>query len=453
MRRDRGYFLLFALAALALRLLFFWKLRLVQGDSLVYGDLAKNLIQHHAYGFSESGGIRPTLIRLPGYPAFLALVWLFAGVEHYDAVMLVQIALDVATCFVVAALAFELAGGRAARWAFALTALCPFLANYAATPLTETLEVFFTALAFYCAARACRAADDLRWWSGCGAAVAACILLRPDGGLVLAALGVYFAVRLARTVEKKRVFAAGVLVALFALAPLAPWALRNWRVFHVFEPLAPKSASDPGEVVTYGYIGWLKTWVAEFSDVYEFAWPVAGAELDEDNLPARAWDSPQQRDRTIELIEEYNDDEHVLEPELDAKFAALARERIAGHRFRYYVGLPALRLADMWLRPRTEALPVEARWWDFELDPRDAAISIAYGVLNLLYLAAAALGVLTRRVRLGWLLILFVVLRSALLWTVDGPESRYTLECFPVLLVFAAAWLARESGVATPAAE
>lgn len=440
---------MFTLAALALRLFFFWKFRFVQGDSLVYGDLAKNLIQHHAYGFSEAGGVRPTLIRLPGYPAFLALVWLFAGMEHYHAVMFVQIALDVATCFVVAALAFELAGERAARWAFALAALCPFLANYAATPLTETPEIFFTALAFYCAARARRAADDLRWWSGCGAAVAACLLLRPDGGLVLAALAVYFAVRLARAAEKRRVLVAGALVAAFALAPLAPWALRNWRVFHVVQPLAPKSAADPDEVVTWGYIGWLKTWVAEFADVEEFAWPVAGHELDLDALPQRAADSPEQRARTLALLDEYNDNEYEIEPGLDAKFAALARERIAAHPLRYYVWLPTVRLADMWLRPRTEALPLEAHWWDFRRDAHDAGISLAYGVLNLFYLSAALAGAITRRLRLGWLLILFVVLRSALLWTIEGPESRYTLECFPVVLVFAAAWLGRES---TPAA-
>ena len=36
---------------------------------------------------------------------------------------------------------------RAAKAAFMLAALCPFLANYAAAALTETLEIFFTALA------------------------------------------------------------------------------------------------------------------------------------------------------------------------------------------------------------------------------------------------------------------------------------------------------------------
>jgi hypothetical protein len=34
-----------------------------------------------------------------------------------------------------------------------------------------------------------------------------------------------------------------------------------------------------------------------------------------------------------------------------------------------------------------------------------------------------------------------VVLRCALLWTLDNSEPRYTLECFPVVILLAAmAW-------------
>ena len=34
---------------------------------------------------------------------------------------------------------------------------------------------------------------------------------------------------------------------LLALAPFAIWTARNQRVFHVFQPLAPRYATDPGE--------------------------------------------------------------------------------------------------------------------------------------------------------------------------------------------------------------
>ncbi len=55
-----------------------------------------------------------------------------------------------------------------------------------------------------------------------------------------------------------------------------------------------------------------------------------------------------------------------MTPELDARFAALAAARIQSAPLRYYLWLPALRIADMWLRPRTELLPSDPRWWEFD---------------------------------------------------------------------------------------
>jgi 4-amino-4-deoxy-L-arabinose transferase-like glycosyltransferase len=441
LRRHRIFFLIVAAAALALRLAFFWKLRFVQGDSFIYGDYAKNLLLHHTLGFSDDGGVVPSLIRLPGYPAFLAFIWMFTGVDHYNAIMFVQIAVDLCTCFLIAALALELAGERAARWAFLLAALCPFFGNAAATPLTETLAIFFTTLTFYCAARACRAQDSMRWWAACGGAVGAGMLLRPDGGLLLAALGAYFAVRIWRTPHKQRVFLAGTLVAAVALAPLVPWTIRNWRIFHLVQPLAPRYANDPGEFAPFGYYDWTRTWLVDYVSVEDFSWPIPGEEIDPGKLPPRACDSADQCRRTQALFAAYNR-EFRLTPEIDAGFAALARERSQGHFFRQHVQLPVMRAADMWLRPRTEMLPLDNHWWDYENDPRDSLIGIALGILNLFYLVCAAMGIATRHVQLAALMLTWVIFRTMLLGTLESTETRYTLECFPVVFVFAAAWLA-----------
>jgi len=54
---------------------------------------------------------------------------------------------------IVADLARRTVSERAARSAFVLAALCRSSRNYAAAVLTETLEIFFTALALDCAAR------------------------------------------------------------------------------------------------------------------------------------------------------------------------------------------------------------------------------------------------------------------------------------------------------------
>jgi len=51
---------------------------------------------------------------------------------------------------------------------------------------------------------------------------------------------------------------------LMALAPFAVWTAANWQVFHVFQPLAPRLANDPGEDSYPGWQRWVKTWCLDF---------------------------------------------------------------------------------------------------------------------------------------------------------------------------------------------
>ena len=46
----------------------------------------------------------------------------------------------------------------------------------------------------------------------------------------------------------------------------------------------------------------------------------------------------------------------------------------------------------MWLRPRTELFPSDPRWWEFNDDGRWLAVSLGFGLINLLYVALAAAG-------------------------------------------------------------
>src|SRR6185437_16269012 len=112
---------------LLLRLLFIFRFPEVVTDSFVYGDIAKNWLQHGIYGLSGPDEISPTYIRLPGYPAFLAAVFAIFGMEHYRAVLALQVVVDVGTCFLIADMARRLVSPRAAKAAFLMSALCPFL--------------------------------------------------------------------------------------------------------------------------------------------------------------------------------------------------------------------------------------------------------------------------------------------------------------------------------------
>src|SRR3954447_24399510 len=114
-RRNLRFFLVFTAAALLLRLLFIFRFPGVVTDSFVYGDIAKNWLQHGIYGQSGPDEISPTYIRLPGYPAFLAAAFAIFGIEHYRAVLMLQMFVDVGTCFLIADMVRRLLSAKAAK--------------------------------------------------------------------------------------------------------------------------------------------------------------------------------------------------------------------------------------------------------------------------------------------------------------------------------------------------
>jgi hypothetical protein len=190
-----------------------------------------------------------------------------------------------------------------------------------------------------------------------------------------------------------------------------------------------------------GFNRWVKTWMADYVSVEEIYWPVPGSDIDFSRLPKRAFDSPRQKDQTAELFSAYNTG-HDMPPELDARFGTLAAKRIHAAPLRYYVRLPLLRIADMWLRPRTELFPSDPRWWEFNDDPRWLTLSLAFGVINLAYVLLGAAGACRGREFFGiGIFDLFLLLRSLFLGTLENPEPRYTLECYPAVIVLASALL------------
>jgi 4-amino-4-deoxy-L-arabinose transferase-like glycosyltransferase len=437
---------LFALAAGAvLRLWFIHAFPQIQGDSLLYADIARNWLTHGIYGRSvlHAGGpptIAPTLVRLPGYPGFLALCFAVFGNQNYLAVLYLQAVIDLATCLLIAGFVRRLCGPRSAMVALWLAALCPFTANYVAMPLTETLSIFCVALGLYAFA-AVLARPHWGWLLILAFAWSYAALLRPDGALLAVVFFPALILHVGRSLGFARSLRIALLCALVSLLPFAAWTLRNWRTFQVFQPIAPRSATDPGEPTALGFQRWTKTWLADFASTYEIYWNVPGDDIDIHALPARAFDSPANDRETLSLIAQYNTAD-LLTPQMDAGFAALAAERIRAYPFRYYVTLPVLRLADMWFRPRVEMLNIELRWWQYRLHHAETRIAYAYGALNLIYLLAALVGVFYWP-RYATAMVAYCVLRSMLLLTLEAPEPRYTLECFPVVIAFAALALDR----------
>jgi hypothetical protein len=431
----------------------------INGDTLLYGNLAKNLL-HGRFAITDGSGVaHATLIRLPGYPLFLALCFRLFGVDNYSAVSYVQIALELAGCLLLASFVRRIASEGAASLTLWLAALCPFTAAYAVAPLTETPTLFAIALALWAMARFHVAAVSrhavaeiephgiregrrllrTEWTSALAFtfAVSFAAMLRPDGALVGIALTPALLLGIPRPViAPRRLVRMGLLCLLLALLPFGIWAVRNWRVFHVFEPLAPRYATDPGESTNPGWQRWMKTWCLDFVSTYDIYWNVPGSAFDVSKLPQRAFDSPAQRAETESIAAAYDDNGQDLSAEMDDRFAQLAATRVHDHPLRYYAWLPLGRVADMWLRPRVENLNIDLDWWVYKNHNSETRFSWAYAGLNAVYILLACFGLCFRPRYWLWTVAYFV-LRSALLTTIEAPEARYTLECFPMVFALA----------------
>jgi hypothetical protein len=324
--------------------------------------------------------------------------------------------------------------------------LCQFTASYVADPLSETLAISCVAHELYYGVRGLKALEQdapaVRLWAIAGFWTAAGIFMRPDNGLLLPAIGLALLAVFFRKANKKHVVFAGLLLAFTSLGPLVPWTVRNWRVFHVWQPLASRYANDPGEFLPRGFNHWVKTWMVDYVSVEEVYWKVSGDPIDPQQLPSRAFDSRPEYEKTLALIARYNQQLYI-DPQMDAEFEEIARVREEDNPGRYVLWLPFLRTADMWLRPRTELLDVETRWWEFRQHEAESWFALLWAALNLFYILAALRGWLVSRLGVaGIFVISFILLRSLFLSSLENPEPRYMLECFPVVLALAGAALA-----------
>jgi hypothetical protein len=435
--QDRGMLRRYAVwcallvMGLLLRLWFLQHQMTPDDDSDVYAELASNLFHHGIYGIATNGVIDPTLIRLPGYPLFLALIFRLFGWGNFNAVLLVQIGCDLLSCWLVASFVREGVSMRAGTIALGLAALCPFTAAYSTMALTECLSVFAVSLGLWAAGRILRAQaagkKDLGAMLWASLAMAMAMLLRPDGVLVAimvaAAIG-WYAARQGSVMAGMKT---ALLCCLLAGLPLVPWAVRNWRTFHAIQPLAPRRVNDPGEYVTYGFYRWMNTWSVDIVSTGAVFWNLGSDTIDVNDLPSRAFDSETQRARTAELLAEYNV-QKTITPELDARFAELAKERVRKHPVLCLVWVPSLRVA----------LDLKPDWWRFQSPLPRLFELIVLGLMNvgLVFLAVVALA--RRCVPWVALAVIYLGLRCALLSTMENSEPRYTLEALPILIACSA---------------
>ena len=478
MKRIFSSRVLALVAGLALRLLFVLEFPATSGDTVLYEQIATNWLKHHVYAMEVHGAITPVDMRMPGYPAFLALLYALTGRTGESArvwVMLAQILVDLLGCLVIAHLAGILvhASGNDARSrrasivALWLAALCPFTANYTAVALTEVFACFWNALACSVLAVALirvNTPDFLARGShlargrgveypalGAGLVVGLGALFRPETPLLLITAAIVLGVLLFRLGELRRWFLATAAMIVGCLAVLSPWALRNLLTLDEVQFLNPTYSTLPGELIPYGFMAWERTWLYRVRDCYVVPWKLNEEAIQVDDIPPRAFDSPEEKQRVSDILEQYNEDLTLTKEEDDA-LGQIARERVRRHRLRIFLGIPAARAVVIWFTPRIELLPISGNVFPlaqmYDEDPEDQGFTILFFLLNIVYVALGAWGAVrlwrsSSAVRpVVAFFVLYLLLRTAFLTTLETPEPRYVLECFPALIALGAAAIA-----------
>ena len=484
MTRRSGLAVALVLVALGLRLVFALAMPNDEpDDGRMYRLMAHNVIANGVYSNDEEAPFNATFVRVPGYPLFLAAIYRVFGDGDNTAVRVIQAVIDTGTCVLIALVALTWSPRtwdvarrqRAALAALALAAVCPFVAIYVTTILTETLACALGMSVLLCASIALRAGGPRWLWGLTGVIGGVMTMVRPESGLYMAAVGVALVVwdrpenwhnSGATGVRPQwgKVFWNGTALSVGFLAVLAPWTIRNALLFKTFQPLNPRTLSMPGEFAAEGYAVWLRSWIDHPRYVGPLLFAVDRDPITITQVPDRAFDSPAERDEVAALFRRYDTpgsaedaDEQGrvplvgMTPEIDAAFADIGRARAARHPVRHYVVLPVKRAIMLWFDPHADYYPFGGYlfpWASLDPDRHQKVWLPLFVGLTLLWTIVGWLGALTlwrapdgRR----WLLLaaLVIVPRLILLSSMENPEPRYTMEFFPVITALAGCALAR----------
>jgi hypothetical protein len=201
--------------------------RPVHGDG--YPEIAQSILSGN--GFSVAP-LRLNWFKTPGYPLFIAAVWSVVPIAaRYVALLVAQVALSVATCGLLFAIANAVFGRRAAVAGAILFALSPSNIMFCSLIVPETLQLFWIALAALLSLQLYRSAR-LTTAIGVGLIWGAAGLTRPEATFLLA-----FLLLPALVARHERVLArlsACATAILAKIGVMVPWVVRNYLVYGTF---------------------------------------------------------------------------------------------------------------------------------------------------------------------------------------------------------------------------
>jgi len=442
--------------AVAVRLTFALAFPATGGDWDIYSTVAENILRGCGVSLSPpgSGQCVPHFggNQLPGYPAFVALIWLVSA--HSDmAVRVAQVLLYAAALGRLLVVVRRYTGSDQATAAVGLVmALSPLQVAWPRYTQTETLALA-SAIWLFAEILASFREGRLRAVP-IGLALVAATFIRLDGVLLCVPVAIAGFI-LHRPVGAIRI---GGVAAMILLVPIVGWTARNIAVGVPVMPSAmvvPDNAPAPS-----GYLAWGKTWISQVYQLPGWGFGVTRFNYDSIQIDDKAFDSPVEKQRVMGWLAELAKYKgKPFPPAIDARFAELARERTARAPFRTYVVLPAERAIAMWKNPfssfgwpnelpsgvadqqRLQASRNFTSLMNLAREYPFRAVSKAFtgGYRAVLLLAFAVMAILSFGRQLSdfrwvvWTVAGWIAARTLLLAAVNVFETRYTAPTSPAI--------------------
>jgi hypothetical protein len=321
----------------------------VGGDSYVYETVARNILDNFCVSMSAPatseclphwGGNQ-----LPGYPGFIALVWLVAGKTVFAVLIAQSVVFAIAVTRLLLALAALGLSRNILVGGACLLGLSPSLIGFSRSLLTETLAA---------AAIIWLLGELIMSWKNrslrivpIGVICSIGLFIRYD--FVLVCIPIAMAgILIHRPTE---MFRRGVLIAIIASIPFGMWTVRS--VAQGLPSTPPFGLTPQGERLPSGMLSWIGTWLDDQYELDATVWKLVRYDYKGFAPPANAYADDAERNRAETLLNDLRRNHQGAAPSetIDGAFMSLADSRSENAGFDRYILLPMRRLAHMWLSP------------------------------------------------------------------------------------------------------
>jgi len=418
------------------------------GDTQGYWAVANNIAQNGCVSLddADAGTCTPSWggNQLPGFPAFLAAVSVVFGSSDGAVVIAQSILAAISIAYLTHSLGLLTGVATVAVAAGLVVALSPLGIPWARFVLTETLALATTIWVF---AELIRSLAEKRLrLVPVAVAYSAAVFMRIDGlllALPIAFIGFWlhpFRIAILR----------GLILAGLVTIPVGAWWVRSVEAGLGLSPnvvAVPQGWREP-----VGYLAWGRTWLHSQYQYPGFDFALPGGAYQTIDPPPTAFANRQEKAQVEALVAALQ--RHIGESfpaDIDDAFGELAQTRIAADPLRFYLWLPLLRMAKLWVNP------VNSSGWPVSLDENRGDGSLVQLALEYPVAAVTKVGTAAYRAALMFgamilgvwavakresvvlpivvLALVYAIGRTAPLASLALIETRYIVECVPILEV------------------